>query len=276
MFFIKEADNEEALSLALIALFVISLDACYIQKAELEKGVIEPGDKIGEMTVEQSTEMPYPNIWIFCENMPDELEPTASSTVCEVPLVSSLDIVIGWLAKETKFASNWDAMAWEMYIDGYQIDLESFDWFESDYIAKGEDNKARAWIITLKNLSPGKHTLRHLWRSEIAVDDGWNIYQPGMYEASGEFHGVRKSRVSEILFKRKYWQHPYTSEKANLDFLLYLPNDYGKDPQEEWPLIVYLHGAHLRGPLLSYSRRRIASQESWRKRTIFPSLSSLL
>ena len=47
-------------SLALIALFVISLDACILTKAELEKGVIEPGDKIGEMTVEQSTEIPYP------------------------------------------------------------------------------------------------------------------------------------------------------------------------------------------------------------------------
>ena len=26
-----------------------------------------------------------------------------------------------------------------------------------------------------------------------------------------------------------------------------MPNDYGKDPQQEWPLIVYLHGAPLRG-----------------------------
>ena len=49
---------------------------------------------------------------------------------CDVPLVSGLDIGFGWMAKETKFASNWDAMAWELYIDGYKLDLEGFDWYE--------------------------------------------------------------------------------------------------------------------------------------------------
>jgi predicted peptidase len=45
-------------------------------------------------------------------------------------------------------------------------------------------------------------------------------------------------------------QHPFTSEKARLDFLLYLPVNYGKDTQQKWPLIAYLHGAHLRGTTL--------------------------
>jgi predicted peptidase len=38
-------------------------------------------------------------------------------------------------------------------------------------------------------------------------------------------------------------QHPYSSRAARVNFLLYLPYEYGKDPQREWPLILYLHGA---------------------------------
>jgi predicted peptidase len=36
--------------------------------------------------------------------------------------------------------------------------------------------------------------------------------------------------------------HPYTSEKANLNYLLYIPGEYGVDPERKWPLLVYLHG----------------------------------
>ena len=105
--------------------------------------MIKPGDKIGEMTVEQSTEIPYQSIWQFCEQPPDEQEPFSITTNCEVPLVSGLDIDRGWIAKESKITPNWDAMIWELHIDGYQIDLESFEWFEYDYVAKGEHNISR-------------------------------------------------------------------------------------------------------------------------------------
>ena len=32
-----------------------------------------------------------------------------------------------------------------------------------------------------------------------------------------------------------------------LDYLLYLPEDYGQDPARRWPLILFLHGAGERG-----------------------------
>ena len=37
-------------------------------------------------------------------------------------------------------------------------------------------------------------------------------------------------------------QHPYTSDEAQIDFLLYIPEDYGINPQHEWPLVLFLHG----------------------------------
>lgn len=165
-------------------------------------------------------------------------------------MLSGLDIVFGWLAKETKFTSNWDAMTWELSIDGNEVALEDFDWYEFDFIQHGEDNKERRWIITLKNLSPGKHTLRRSWTSDLAVDDGFDVYQPGTYDHVVNFTVLEKTVYPTFSSNVNIGLHPYRSEKAQLDFLLHLPQGYGKDPQQEWPMIVFLHGAHLRGATL--------------------------
>ncbi|MBP8305263.1 MAG: prolyl oligopeptidase family serine peptidase [Phycisphaerae bacterium] len=45
-------------------------------------------------------------------------------------------------------------------------------------------------------------------------------------------------------------QHPQSFEKqvtVKLDYLLYLPADYHKDPNQKWPLILFLHGIGERG-----------------------------
>ena len=142
--------------------------------------LIKPGDKIGKMTVEQGYTGSSRNIWLFCEFMPDEYEPFSFTNECDIPShMSNLNINFGWLATEENFASNWDAMTWELYIDDYQIDLKAFECIEG---TDRENTKYRDWFITLKNLTPGVHTLRLSWTSETAVDDGFNIYQPGTYE----------------------------------------------------------------------------------------------
>lgn len=235
-----------------ITLLASVLISCNMSKQIILGGsdaMIKPGDKIGEMVVEQSTEIPYQNIWLFCENI-DQFEPFSTSTECEVPPVSSLDISLGWMARESKFVSNWDEITWDLYIDNHKIDLEAFEWFETEFLVKGENNKQRAWIITLKNLTPGLHSLRQIWTSRVAVDDGWNIYQAGTYQQDVKFTVLEKEIYPALTSNANIGQHPYTSGKAQLDFLFYLPKDYGKDLQQEWPLILYLHGAYYRGSTL--------------------------
>ena len=73
-------------------------------------------------------------------------------------------------------------MTWEMYIDDYQVDLDKFDWVESNYPYLGSNLKARDWFIHLIDPSPGKHTFRYSWSSETPIDDGIDVYQPGIYE----------------------------------------------------------------------------------------------
>jgi len=49
-------------------------------------------------------------------------------------------------------------------------------------------------------------------------------------------------------------QHAYTSPASQLDFLLYLPGAYGQDPGRKWPLLVFLHGEHVKGTSLDLVR----------------------
>jgi predicted peptidase len=53
-------------------------------------------------------------------------------------------------------------------------------------------------------------------------------------------------------------QHPYTidltvvnaqglTHTATISYLLYLPGRYGQDPQQQWPLVLYLHGSDVWG-----------------------------
>ncbi len=47
-------------------------------------------------------------------------------------------------------------------------------------------------------------------------------------------------------------QHPGSfrgqiTKAVALDYLLYLPQDYGHDPEKKWSLMLYLHGAGERG-----------------------------
>jgi predicted peptidase len=62
-------------------------------------------------------------------------------------------------------------------------------------------------------------------------------------------------------------QHPYSSKvqirtvdniakTVEVNYLLYLPGDYGKDNRRKWPLIVFLHGSGERGSDLELLKRQ--------------------
>jgi predicted peptidase len=55
--------------------------------------------------------------------------------------------------------------------------------------------------------------------------------------------GVKKAMATNTLKKVKY------------NYLLHLPEDYGKDPNKVWPIIFYLHGRHASGKNLESLER---------------------
>jgi poly(3-hydroxybutyrate) depolymerase len=156
---------------------------------------------------------------------------------------------LGWLAKESKIDSNWNVMEWKASIDGETINLKAFEWIEIEYTHHGENYFSRFWEITLKDLSPGEHTLIYSWTSKKTIDDGFEKYQPGTYKHTVNFIVQERKDYPPLTNQPISGQHAYSSEDGKFNYLLFLPDGYGEDLQQEWPLIVYLHGAFWRGVL---------------------------
>jgi hypothetical protein len=171
---------KKPVNLILSVLFVCMLASCVGATPKL----VGPGGKIGDMTVQQhaANEL-MRDISIYCsEYRYMGLEPGTQTSDCDVPMVPSLQIGSSWEAKDaTILESNWRAIEWELYVDGYQIDLSKFELWSLNPM------NVRGWTIDLVNLSPGKHTIRNLWRSEQPIDDGFHVYPPGTYESIVNF-----------------------------------------------------------------------------------------
>ena len=236
---------------SLAVAWAVVLSSCGVPQKSVSvpiTGMVQPGGRIGEMTVEQGLPaLPYLSLWDYCERMPDNLEPNSSQVSCEVPQMPGITVSFGWLAKEEHFQANWWSMTWELSIDGSPVDLASYQWKEFAYPQHGDDNLERRWLVDIKNLKPGKHTLRLARSSSGDVNNGSRVYQPGLYEHTVNFTVVERTSYPLLSSEAKKGQNSYTSEKAGLDFLLYLPDEYGQESMRKWPLLVFLHGANLRG-----------------------------
>jgi hypothetical protein len=149
--------------------------------SEVVEGKLNPGDKIGSMTVQEHASLQFtPDLSKYCaEYFVDESEAVTSIVDCELPSLSRLRFVVGWGAKdETTLDSNWSAMTWALDIDDHPINLDQF----AQSKMSGGGLIGRWWIIDLVDLSPGKHTIRAVWTSEIPIDDGVKVYAPGVHE----------------------------------------------------------------------------------------------
>ena len=212
------------------------------------RGIISPGDKIGEMTIERMRSIDYYRLDEFFDFDWTIIEPHSQTVERTLPELSAVGVDIGWGAFKTKIESNWEAMSWELYIDDYQIALDQFGWEDISFLDEtGAEVTCRVWNVILKNLSAGRHTIRYSISLDVSIDDGWNTYLPGKYEYIANLTVIEKPIYPTISSVANPGQYAYTSPKANLDFLLYLPEEYGTDPEAKWPLIVYLHDAEWRG-----------------------------
>jgi len=139
----------------------------------------QPGDSIGEMVLKTGGSEIVP-IWAFC--VPAFLNPGVTTTECNVPPLPELAIGHGWFsADEALRDSNWQAMTWELYLDGRQVDLNAFGTYDADMPQTGlpghDPNeevitKLRSWDVVLGNPTAGAHTLRSVLHLSQQVDDG--------------------------------------------------------------------------------------------------------
>ena len=154
----------------------------------------QPGDSIGEMVLKTGGSEIVP-IWAFC--VPAFLNPGVTTTECNVPPLPELAIGHGWFsADEALRDSNWQAMTWELYLDGRQVDLNAFGTYDADMPQTGlpghDPNeevitKLRSWDVVLGNPTAGAHTLRSVLHLSQQVDDGFHVTEAGTYELAVNF-----------------------------------------------------------------------------------------
>jgi hypothetical protein len=219
------------------------------------KGTIKPGDKLGAMSIEREESKHYYWLLDSCNFDWEVLKPTSQTVQCTVPPLPVVAIGAFWGATAAKIESSWKLMSWELSVDDYQVALDEFGWSDFSIVNSGEQATYRNWNVLLRNLSPGRHTIRSSWTMATPVDDGWNTYAPGRYDFIAALTVTERPDYPTIPQVAESGQHAYTSKDAGLDFLLYVPKAYGEDPKAEWPLILYLHDAEWRGTNPDFVRR---------------------
>jgi alpha-amylase len=145
--------------------------------------MLMPGDNIGQMTVEISPSF-TPNLLDYCDPAFSD-KPGGETVDCTMPLLPEFEIGQIWYATEaTLLDSSWEALTWELYVDGHSVNLDAFGTFDVDvYTEDGTPITGRMWNLKLVNATAGGHTLRYLYRVNQEVDDGFSVIKPGTWES---------------------------------------------------------------------------------------------
>ena len=242
---------------------------------------LKPGDSVGEMIlVVAKDEAREPDIFNYCSPMIAESDPKVMIRTCNVPLVSYIFIGYGDLANSLEeMDSSWSSEIWQLYIDGQAVDLPAFGVLEDAW----EGYKRRLWAIAINNLTPVEHRLRYVIGK---VDNSMEPYDITWIFTVGETSSATtpSARTQRITYPAlssavNLGQHPHTSEKAHINFLFYLPDEYGKDSRQKWPLILFLHGMGERGNNLDYLKtgglpKKLESEQNFPFVAVSPQIES--
>jgi poly(3-hydroxybutyrate) depolymerase len=132
---------------------------------------------------------------------------------------------------QAEVKQTWEALKSEVSFDGQPVNLGAFGFIDTDY-PEPEAKYLRMWNLSIENISPGVHTIE-CWNQEEGVT-GSGSYSFTVSEQPETFPSLTSDVNQRIQI--------LSAENSKLNFVLYVPGEYGKDPEREWPLMVVLHG----------------------------------
>jgi predicted esterase len=188
---------------------------------------IKPGDRVSGVLVTTGTADSK-----FLFDLPCTKKDGADQ--CNVPFGISANVtaaVYGVTPEELQ--ANWETFVYSFTINGQPVDLPAFGTI--DFVHKRTGLFMRAYNLAVISSEPITLTTH-----DVASVQGDTV--------EGNTLITFKSAVADDPIQplstaaERPGQHPYASKKTNFDLLLYLPGEYGKDPQQTWPLIISLHG----------------------------------
>lgn len=218
------------------------LVSCSVPEFENPYGAeesVRPGDQIGQASLRTAVDESElrPVLYHHCRMRLAEVS-EASQEDCLVPIAPRYFLGIGiGESNPEKLDAYWDNLAWEISANGKTIDLDSFGTID----ALG----GRFWNIVLDNPEFDTYVFDQVITNNEDPSESFGltlnliVVEPEAVELAGKADSSLPTLSGDV----SSGQNPLYSEEADLDYLLYIPDDYGKDPQREWPLILFLHGS---------------------------------
>ena len=162
----KEAEmNKTRLSQWMYLTLLVILTACQAAGQPLSAAMVGSGDTINGMSLTTGA-ADTPPLWAFCS--PAQENTHIQTFYCRAPVWQTLAVGhLFLLADAALLNRDGTELAWELAIDDYVVDLESFGTF--DYVMSAmpaspspiREVFARVtdWNLVMTNLNPGEHTL---------------------------------------------------------------------------------------------------------------------
>lgn len=153
--------------------------------------LLEPGDKVGEVTLVIPAPAQDTN-----GTMTDNClgytvrKPGVYDFKCPVALAPMHMLGIGWGAETAEeLEDNWSKMKWRVYLDGQEIDLKSFGTVDST--ADNNNFFIRIWNVAIKDLTPREYTIRSVFEVQQALTLSEPVYDVGTYDITNHVTVVK-------------------------------------------------------------------------------------
>ena len=221
-------------SLTLIILFVSILGACTKSKPKRIEGMINPGDEIDGMLFTTTDEVDWDNsITFLCDFSSSDDTNNRTAPCFTLPGNSVFFGNFSGVPYDNPEEADepWQGIKSEVIFDGQPLNLPAFGYMEIE-LYDMEWKYARIWNLKVENITPGTHTIQTMWEDQEETIK--NTYVFTISDQTETFPTLSTTLPNRL--------NPYTSEKANLNYLLYIPGEYGVNPERKWPLLIYLHG----------------------------------
>jgi predicted esterase len=217
-------------------LFVLGLGACAKSEPERIEEMINRGDEIDGMVFTTTDEIDW-NIALdsYCDF--ESTERTDISTTSPCFTSSGSSIFFGHcngilFDTEEEAEKDWEDFKLEVTFDGQEINLPSFGFIEVETDGYYDEQFLRMWNLQVENIQLGDHSI--VCKLEEGDEPSIRTYKFTVFEGRETFPVLSEEIVPRVQL--------YSSEKANLNYVMYIPGKYGVNPEREWPLILYLHG----------------------------------
>ena len=146
-----------------------------------------PSSKIGQMWVNRYGHSNSQPIWEYCSDSLTET-PGTQTVDCTVPWVDELFIGYGIRGDDqAQRDALWEARTWELFIDGYEVDLPAFNVADFSAEQNGAKYEYRVWRIRLRNMPEGEHSLRYVMHVNQEVEGDPASQSAGAYELMVNF-----------------------------------------------------------------------------------------